>query len=62
MMPAFEASFDVEDARRVLQYMAKVHEAPTKPTDKPLPAAEPAPAEGDAQQADVDDVPEDAAP
>jgi mono/diheme cytochrome c family protein len=48
-MPAFEASFEGDDARRVLQHMARLHEQADKPAPEPAPAAEP-----------VDEAPEEA--
>lgn len=55
-MPAFEASFDAEDARRVLKYMAQVHTAAEKPATRP---ADPAPApEAEAPLPDGAEVPE----
>jgi mono/diheme cytochrome c family protein len=59
-MPAFEASFDNEDARRVLLHMSKVHEGGSKPAAPEPPTPAPAP-EGDAQPAD-DEVPPEGPP
>lgn len=57
-MPSFEASFDAEDARRVLAYMTKLGTAPPVAPDPPAPAPEPGgePAEGRGPE----DGPEDA--
>ncbi|MEQ1564827.1 MAG: cytochrome c [Myxococcota bacterium] len=53
-MPAYEASFDAEDARRVLKYMATAHQAePTPPPQATVTDAPPAP---DAQQPEDGDV------
>lgn len=44
-MPGYETSFDKNDARRVLKYMAKVHGIQAKPPPAdPAPAAAPPPA------------------
>ena len=54
-MPAFEASFDSDDARRVLLWMAKVHTAPATPPaeDKQKPAPSEDAQGGDAQGGDA---------
>ena len=49
-MPGYETSFDKADARRVLQYMAKVHQAKRKAPPPPkAPAAPKAEASPEAQ-------------
>jgi len=40
-MPAFEASFDVDDTKRVLQWMAKLPYEPPKTPPKPVDDDEP---------------------
>lgn len=47
-MPAFEASFDAEDARRVLLYMSTTR--PAAPAPAPEPAAEPPPEDAQAPE------------
>lgn len=51
-MPGFEASFDRNDARRVLKYMAVAHEQGDPQAPPPEPEPEPAeePDAGDGQQ------------
>lgn len=58
-MPAFSATFDREDARRVTAWMAKVHTEKPKPADAPAAPAPPEPEAGDAQPPEG---PQDAAP
>lgn len=52
-MPAYEATFDLEDAKRVLKYMAVVHTKPPPAPAKPAaaPPVGPKPAEPPAQLA-----------
>jgi mono/diheme cytochrome c family protein len=55
-MPAFEASFDADDTKRLLGWMAKVHSAPAAAAAAPAPAEPDGPSDvqgGDAQGGDV---------
>jgi mono/diheme cytochrome c family protein len=47
-MPAFEASFDNDDTRRVLQWMARLPYEPPAPTKPPKPADDDEPSDEDA--------------
>ncbi len=54
-MPGYETSFDKADARRVLQYMSKVHEAKRK---APAPPKAKAPAPPAQPEDDAEDAPD----